>query len=202
MNFMTPAWDQALFDFIHHTLRNPAFDVLMPLISSPMLLWLLVIGGVAMGVRRYGKAQWIGLLLIALAVGMADGGTNIIKKATGRVRPLNALAETHFVEDGHWEQRAADFTPVKERGTSYPSAHAANSMAAAALVWLLWPGTRRTIWLLPFLVGLSRVYLGKHYPLDVGMGWLVGLAAAMTASILMRVARRGRPLGLPGDPKP
>ncbi|BBD09079.1 phosphatase PAP2 family protein [Desulfovibrio ferrophilus] len=198
MNFMTPSWDLALFEFANGVFRNGLFDWLMPLISSAVFLWLIVLGGLALGARRYGKAQLAGLLILALAVGAADGGTNLVKKATGRVRPLNALAQTHFVEDGQWQQRPADFVQTKVHGNSYPSAHAANAMAAAVLIWLLWPGTRRYVWAMPLLVGWSRLYLGKHYPTDVLMGWLFGIGAALAVWIVLKLVRGGRPLGLPG----
>ena len=83
---------------------------------------------------------------------------------------------------------------TKEEGSSYPSAHAANAMAAfVILAWLL-PRSRRLVWTIPLVIGYSRVYLGKHYPTDVLMGWLVGLAAAMVVWLAWRgMARRWWP---------
>ena len=34
---------------------------------------------------------------------------------------------------------------------------------------------KKTIWLIPLFIGYSRVYLGKHFPMDVLAGWVVGL---------------------------
>ena len=54
-------------------------------------------------------------------------------------------------------------------------------MAAAGMSALLWNRMplMRLLWLLPFAIGYSRLYLGKHYPSDVMGGWLVGAAVLM-----------------------
>lgn len=196
MPFATPAWDLALFNALHFGLRGIVLDVLMPLVSSPLLLWAVVGGGLVLGLRHVSWQRRAVVLIALLAtLGLTDGGTNIVKHSVGRVRPLNALAGVHYHEDGAWQQRPADYVQTKERGNSYPSAHAASSMAVACLLAFFWPRVRRSIWLLPLVVGFSRVYLAKHYPLDVGMGWLFGIGAALATCAVLLALGHGAPVG-------
>ena len=76
---------------------------------------------------------------------------------------------------------------------SFPSGHALSSFCLyAALVWLITnrlenPALKAAIWaaalLLIFLIGLSRVYIGVHYPSDVLAGWLV--AGIWTTAVML-----------------
>jgi len=75
---------------------------------------------------------------------------------------------------------------------SFPSGHAMNSMAVmTGLVLLAWDTRWRGLMMVIsvcfiLLVGLSRIYLGVHYPSDILAGWLassawvVGLASVFT----------------------
>ncbi len=54
----------------------------------------------------------------------------------------------------------------------------------------LWFTRGRTRWLwflLPLIIGYSRIYLGYHYPSDTLSGWLLG---GLIAAVVILAARR------------
>ena len=108
---------------------------------------------------------------------------------------LNLAAKHSFqrARPDLWESIAPETT------FSFPSGHAMGSMTLAMVAILLaW----RTRWRWPvvaaaaafvLLVGLSRLYLGVHYPSDVLAGWAAGLAwVAGTYLVLFRARRPWR----------
>ena len=74
-------------------------------------------------------------------------------------------------------------------GFSLPSNHAANGMSLALAALLLWrPQLKIGLPVLAFgmCVGLSRVFVGVHYPSDVLLGWLVGGVCGAVAAWIVR----------------
>jgi membrane-associated phospholipid phosphatase len=83
------------------------------------------------------------------------------------------------------------------RSGSFPSGHSATAFALAALLGAyLGPGrVRRALLGLAVLVGVSRMAVGVHWPLDVltgaGIGWLSAMAGLGLARTWAGLAKRG-----------
>lgn len=143
--FDTPfKWDIEWLLRVNVDWRNAPLDLLMPLVSSTLLLWVAIAACAALYLARTGKPglrPLLSLLLVVgVAAGLADGAGNVFKKSTDRVRPLNALALVHHRDDGAWKQNPADFAQGKSTGDSFVSSHAANTMAVAVALYAMLPG--------------------------------------------------------------
>jgi len=63
---------------------------------------------------------------------------------------------------------------IKPADASFPSGHTAASFAAATALATFYPGAAPMAFTLASGVGLSRVYLGHHFPGDAAVGAMVG----------------------------
>jgi membrane-associated phospholipid phosphatase len=129
--------------------------------------------------------RWGGMVLFLTAIGGALLLDTLAKLAVARPRP-------HLFPQ-----------PVSAAGYSFPSGHAANTLALSfILVYLLWQITRsRRITIvgaifaagIAIMVGLSRIVLGVHYPSDVLGGFLLGSAwVALVIALFQRVGHLSR----------
>jgi undecaprenyl-diphosphatase len=131
--------------------------------------------------------QWLSAKLLVLSLAGATIVNNLLKFGFDRPRP--------------------DFVAhlVEVQSASFPSGHAMLSAIAylsfGALLAGAQPGRRMKVYvlsvamLLTLLIGVSRIYLGVHWPSDVLAGWALGAAWAIGFWLLARWLeyRRGSP---------
>lgn len=128
---------------------------------------------------------------IFLAGGGAYVASRVIKIVVARPRPFEVLQGVH--------QRIA------ESGYGFPSGHTTFAAALSVTLALVLGGRWRLLpWLWIIAVGLSRLYLGVHMPLDVLGGALLGVIAALAVhttwylwvdkaqAFLLEIRRRAR----------
>ncbi|RPI25878.1 MAG: phosphatase PAP2 family protein [Acidobacteria bacterium] len=134
------------------------------------------------------------LLLVLISVG---GGACVsfgLKQLIGRPRP-SAVPHLTVVSSA-----------------SFPSGHAFLSAVVYLTVGILLAATlgRRRLKLyilfvailLTFLIGISRVYLGVHYPTDVLGGWTGGLVWALSCWVVARRLQKRGAVEAEEDPSP
>jgi membrane-associated phospholipid phosphatase len=135
--------------------------VVTELASTDVILIATAGAVVALAARRH----WRGAIALAISVVATQAVVSVAKGLTERPRPDEGGA---MVDPG---------------GFSFPSAHSASAVALYIMLALI-AGTalrgrlRGSAWAaaigLALAIGVSRVYLGAHYPTDVLAGWLTG----------------------------
>lgn len=149
--------DQLVFLDINRSIANSIFDAVFPgLRLFTYVFWLLLIVYFWMKDERE--------LALLTGAGIIAGAmfTYPLKFIIDRTRPYDLIESARLL------------TPI-ESDSSFPSGHTEMSFLAATIVSRFHPGYSKYLYSFSFIVGLSRIYVGVHFPLDVVGGVLVGV---------------------------
>jgi len=169
--------DIEILHFIH-SLSSPVLDHIFLFITTlGNVEYILPLSILILGFLIY-KKQKMHALIFFFGVGGAAAANVILKLLFHRERPA------------FWQSL------ITETGYSFPSGHAmASSALVLTLIVILW----NTKWriasmiiggLFILLIGLSRLYMGVHYPTDIVAGWSVSLAWVLIVTAIGLGLRR------------
>lgn len=152
LRWVNEGWSRPFLDkFFTYITNYHHFIIPIALLLVSLLVW----GGK--------KGRWVVLALVITVTLTDQVSAHVFKGIFDRVRPCNALTGVLTPDD-------------KPSSYSFPSSHATNMGGSMTLLALAYPPWAWFCALAAFLVGLSRVYLGVHYPSDVVGGWLLGIS--------------------------
>ena len=118
------------------------------------------------------------IIAIAIGFGFCDQASSFIKESIQRFRP------------GHEPALEGLVRLLEGKGGNYGfvSGHAANSFGFATITSLIFRKKPYTaaIFCWAAIVSYSRIYLAKHYPLDVICGAILGVAIAISIYLLLK----------------
>jgi undecaprenyl-diphosphatase len=153
-----------------------------------LLIWLMA--------KDFKKEWWIPFIGIGITILLADQITaSLMKPFFARLRPSQepSLAGiVHLVRDYNGEIYTGGLY-------GFASSHAANTFATATYFTLLFRSKHRRItWLFLWAAAMTytRIYLGAHYPGDIIVGSLVGVASGMTGFKVYQWIRKKREASL------
>ena len=163
---------KAIYDVsLHHhwvgSLFNGIEQASIPfMVVVTVALWLLA--------RPGGNAKW------KLAATAALGSAAVALAAN------RAIASLIWHRDRPYQDHVISHPWSNSHDASFPSDHASASFAIAFAVLLFDPLAGALFLLLAAIIAIGRLFIGAHYPGDVGAGLLVGLASALVVSQLLR----------------
>lgn len=169
--------DSSILMFIQEHIRNPILTPFFQAVTSlgnAGMIWILITALLLIPK----KTRKIGLMSLFALAGSLLVNNIILKNLVARIRPYDTIE---------------GLVPLvaKPVDWSFPSGHTGSSFASACVLYRKLPkrlGIPALV--LAVLIALSRLYVGVHYPSDVLVGMIDGIALGWAGEMIVNCSGR------------
>lgn len=158
-------FDDLFINLINQRMRNRYLDVFMYKITdlggaifSSLFIFILILFG-------NGDIRFIGLEALT-AITISQVIVHSLKRILSRERPYKIIEQLNTYG-------------INLKDYSFPSGHTTATFSIATTIALNIPKLSILVFSIAIIVGISRIYLGVHYPTDVAAGIFLGISTAL-----------------------
>lgn len=164
-------FDEKLIKLINDKMKSKFLDKVMLRITNlgsvmfifPFIFVLIIL--------RNKEARTIGIQS-AITLCISQTITYSLKSLLSRERPYNILKNLNTFD-------------IILKDYSFPSGHTSASFSVATIIALNIPELSLFAISIAFLIGISRIYLGVHYPTDVVAGIIIGVGSGIIVYVYL-----------------
>ncbi len=165
-------WESGIVLYVQENLR---FDFLTPIMQVITMLADEGIVPIALSIlflffrktRKLGVTCGVSLFIEYLMINVT------IKHLVGRPRPYAVNEAIHYIT-------------TRPSDNSFPSGHTGGAFAfASVLLYMLPKKVGIPVIIVATLIGISRLYLGVHYPTDILAGCIIGMFTGFIAKLIV-----------------
>ena len=177
-------FDDLFIDLINGRMKNKHLDSFMYKVTDlggAIFSTLIAIAFIAFGTK---DIKYLGIEFL-IVLGISQVIVQGLKKVLSRERPYKIIEQLNTF--------GIDLSDY-----SFPSGHTTASFSIASTLALNIPKLSIFVFSLALIIGISRIYLGVHYPTDVAAGIILGVGTSLLVHmyLLKYVAEIARFIGI------
>lgn len=155
--------NQAAFSFLYGLAhKSAAFDALFVFIATD-LVWIVLVAVFFYLFKNKDRRVAFRDIVVVFCAGLAGAvASTILKNIFQTVRPFAELSNVRSL--------------ISETGFAFPSGHTTDLMAVATALWFGHKRASIFVGVAVLFVGLSRIIVGVHWPIDILGGIFAGSA--------------------------
>jgi len=164
-------FDSFFIELINNRIKNRFFDKFMYRITDLGGAIFSTIFSVVLVLLGNDRIRLVGIEALVI-LGLSQLIVQVFKRGLGRERPYKIIEDLHTFG-------------IELPDYSFPSGHTTASFSIASALALNIPSIGFLAYIFAITIGISRIYLGVHYPTDVVAGIILGSGSSIVVHFYM-----------------